>query len=82
MGFEQTKTPVMVSERSHSNDQGSGVPAETIVKKMRDSTVAACLFTPLRLTKSDPPPHFPIIPARQVLFPVDGFEVTLLHVSQ
>jgi hypothetical protein len=35
VGFEQTKTPVMVSEVILMSKEG--VPAETIVKKMRDS---------------------------------------------
>ena len=35
VGFEQTKTPVTVSEVIRMSEEG--VPAETIVKKMRDS---------------------------------------------
>jgi len=35
VGFEETKTPVMVSEVILMSKEG--VPAETIVKKMRDS---------------------------------------------
>ena len=35
VGFEQAKTPVMVSEVIRMSEEG--VPAETIVKKMRDS---------------------------------------------